>query len=102
MASVLAVGVLDDWNGLGQDIILFLIGTVLVIMWLVSIAAVWGATRSVVKAGATAIGGAVVLGIIASQTVLSGRVAEEIEKDHSALPAPAAVVKAEGADGEPQ
>lgn len=98
MGSALAVGVLDDWNGLGQDIILFLIGTVLVIMWLASVAGVWGATRSVVKAGATAIGGAIVLGIIASQTVLSSRVAEEIKKDHSALPA--AVVKAEGAYGE--
>jgi hypothetical protein len=97
MDSVLAVGVLEDWNGLGKDIIALLMGTVLVIMWLASVAGVWGATRSVVKAGAAAVGGAIVLGIIASQTVLSGRVAEEIEKDHSARPA--AVVKAEGVGG---
>ncbi|MFC5802594.1 hypothetical protein [Streptomyces formicae] len=91
------MGVLDDWNGLGKDIIALLVGTVLVIMWLASIAGVWGATRSVVKAGSTAIGGAIVLGIIASQTVLSNRVAEEIEKDHSALPA--ITVQVDGSGG---
>lgn len=100
METVLAAGVLDDWTGLGADIKLFLTGTVMVIMYLASIAATWGATRSVVKAGGVAVGGAIVLAIIASQVVVSGRVEEELEKDHTALPA--VVVQVEtSADGMP-
>ncbi|MFZ3562880.1 hypothetical protein ACOKM5_43895 [Streptomyces sp. BH097] len=78
-----AAGIIEDWTGLGKDVKTLLTVVVLGIIYIASIAATWAATRSMLKAGVAAVGGAMVLGIIASQTVLSSKTAEELKKDHT-------------------
>ncbi|WP_425824616.1 hypothetical protein [Streptomyces fractus] len=82
-STVLAVGIIDDASGLGKDLKTLISVVVLGIMYVLGVAATWGATRSMLKAGVAAVGGAMVLGIIASQTVLSSKTAEELKKDHT-------------------
>ncbi|WP_046507431.1 hypothetical protein [Streptomyces odonnellii] len=92
MDTSLAVGILDDVNGMGTDIKTILGSTVLIIMYLALVAGAGFTTRSILKTGVAAIGGAIVLGIVAAQTVLSSKTAEELRTDHSAA-RPAGVVR---------
>jgi hypothetical protein len=78
-----AAGILQDWTGMGKDIKTLITAVVLGIIYVGSIAATWAATRSMAKAGVAAVGGALVMGVIASQTVLSNKTAEELKKDHT-------------------
>ncbi|MFG2885742.1 hypothetical protein ACGFYV_26195 [Streptomyces sp. NPDC048297] len=81
--SLAAVGIIDDFTGLGKDIKSLLTVVVLGIIYVASVGATWAATRSMLKAGVAAAGGAVVLGIIASQVTISNKTAEEFKKDHT-------------------
>ncbi|MFF1593081.1 hypothetical protein ACFVY0_33925 [Streptomyces sp. NPDC058286] len=82
-STSLAVGILDDFTGMGKDIKTLLTVVVLGIIYVGSIGATWAATRSMLKAFVAAIGGAIVMGVIASQTVLTNKTAEELKKDHT-------------------
>lgn len=78
-----AVGIIDDLSGLGKDLKTLLTVIVLSVIYVASVSATWAATRSMLKAGVAAAGGAIVMGIIASQTVLTDKTAEELKKDHT-------------------
>ncbi|MEK0098553.1 hypothetical protein WDA79_08590 [Streptomyces sp. A475] len=78
-----AVGIIDDFTGMGKDVKSLLTVVVLGIIYVGSIGATWAATRSMLKAFVAAVGGAIVMGVIASQTVLSNKTAEELKKDHT-------------------
>ncbi|MFE5689890.1 hypothetical protein ACFVAQ_20270 [Streptomyces sp. NPDC057651] len=78
-----AVGIIDDFTGMGKDVKTLLTVVVLGIIYVGSIGATWAATRSMLKAFVAAVGGAIVMGVIASQTVLSNKTAEELKKDHT-------------------
>lgn len=78
-----AIGIIDDLSGLGKDLKTLLTVIVLGVIYVGSVGATWAATRSMLKAGVAAAGGAVVMGIIASQTVLTDKTAEELKKDHT-------------------
>lgn len=91
MHTLAAVGILDDVAGIGSTIKVLLAGTVMVIMYLAAVAATGFTTRSMLKTGAVAVGGALVLGIVASQTILSNKTADELKKDHSTGAAPTTV-----------
>ncbi|MFG7941237.1 MULTISPECIES: hypothetical protein [Streptomyces] len=94
----LAVSILEDATGLGSDLKSFMQVTVLGILYLALVISVGVATRSVLKTGVAALGGAVFWGIVAAQDVLSDKTKEEFEKDHSA-PAVVRVVDVPGAAG---
>lgn len=97
MDVMLAVGILDDAKGLGEDLEVLMKGTVLVVMYLAMVVMTAMATNgSVVKTLVAAVGGAVLLGIVLSQASLSSKTQEEVEKDHSA---PAPVVRVVPAPG---
>ncbi|MGW6362212.1 hypothetical protein ACWFR5_45375 [Streptomyces sp. NPDC055092] len=78
-----AVGIIDDFTGMGNDVKTLLTVVVLGIIYVGSIGATWAATRSMLKAFVAAVGGAIVMGVVASQTVLSNKTAEELKKDHT-------------------
>ncbi|WUW19303.1 hypothetical protein OG521_00290 [Streptomyces sp. NBC_01463] len=78
-----AVGILDDWTAMGKDVKTLITVVVLGIIYVGSVGATWAASRSMLKAFVAAVGGAVVMGVIASQTVLSTKTAEELKKDHT-------------------
>ncbi|MFE6894791.1 hypothetical protein [Streptomyces sp. NPDC057694] len=78
-----APGIIEDFTGLGKDVKTLITVVVLGIIYVGSIGATWAATRSMLKAGVAAVGGAIVMGVIASQTVLSDKTAEELKKDHT-------------------
>ncbi|MYS39644.1 hypothetical protein K388_06956 [Streptomyces sp. KhCrAH-43] len=81
--STLAVGILDDWTALGKDVRVLITVVVLGTIYVAAVAVTWSTSRSVVKAAVAAVGGALVLGVIASQPAISGKTAEEIKKDHT-------------------
>ncbi|MFF9569973.1 hypothetical protein [Streptomyces sp. NPDC014685] len=111
--SMAAVGIIDDLAGLGKDVKSLLTAVVLGIIYVCSVGATWATTRSMLKAGVAAAGGAVVLGIIASQMTISNKTAEEFKKDHTVgqgvvrvtsaaqLPGPVAPSAGSGRPGRP-
>ncbi|MCX4399934.1 hypothetical protein OG887_44595 (plasmid) [Streptomyces sp. NBC_00053] len=82
-STSLAAGIINDLTGLGKDLKTLLTVVVLGIIYVASVGATWAATRSMLKAGVAAAGGAVVMGIIASQATITDKTAEEFEKDHT-------------------
>lgn len=83
-------GAISDANTLVTQLKNFFLVGVLGLMYVVSIAYVWGQTKSVLKAGVAAIGGAVVLAIVVNMTVVRDRIGEDI-KSPGGNAAPAAV-----------
>ncbi|MFB8031741.1 hypothetical protein ACFC5Z_02040 [Streptomyces sp. NPDC056004] len=81
--SLAAAGIIGDLTGLGKDVKTLLTVVVLGIIYVGSVGATWAATRSMLKAGVAAAGGAIVMGIIASQATITNKTAEEFEKDHT-------------------
>ncbi|RII06952.1 hypothetical protein DSC45_34560 [Streptomyces sp. YIM 130001] len=84
MDVVLAAPILDEWTALGKDLITFLTAVVMVVAYLASVAATYFTTRSPLKTGVAAVAGAIVLGIIASQTLLSKQTEEQIDQNNAA------------------
>ncbi|MFF1400037.1 hypothetical protein ACFVZD_40405, partial [Streptomyces sp. NPDC058287] len=78
-----AVGIIDDFTGLGKDVKTLLTVVVLGIIYVASVGATWASTRSMLKASVAAVGGAIVMGVIASQMTISNKAAEELKKDHT-------------------
>ncbi|MEU7205420.1 hypothetical protein [Streptomyces sp. NPDC045470] len=72
-------GILDDAETLGTRIKTLLVGVVLGVMYLVSVAMTWGQTKSVLKTVVVAVGGAAVLAIVANVTVLRDKIGEDIK-----------------------
>ncbi|WP_149563846.1 MULTISPECIES: hypothetical protein [Streptomyces] len=99
--NALAVSILEDATGLGSDLKTFMQVTVLGILYVALVISVGIATRSVLKTGVAALGGAIFLGIVAAQSVLSDKTKEEFERDHSARPAVVRIADAPGVDGRP-
>ncbi|MFI9082073.1 hypothetical protein ACIGW8_37560 [Streptomyces sioyaensis] len=83
-------GAISDANSLVSQLKNFFLVGVLGLMYVVSIAFVWGQTKSVLKAGVAAIGGAVVLAVVVNMTVLRDKIGEDIKNPGGAA-APAAV-----------
>lgn len=83
-------GAISDANSIVTQLKTFFLVGVLGLMYVVSIAFVWGQTKSVLKAGVAAIGGAVVLAIVVNMTVLRDKIGEDIKNPGGAA-APAAV-----------
>ncbi|MCB5910398.1 hypothetical protein [Streptomyces pinistramenti] len=77
-------GVIADANSLVSQLKNFFLVGVLGLMYVVSIAWVWGQTKSVLKAGVAAIGGAVVLAIVVNMAVLRDKIGEDIKNPSSA------------------
>ncbi|MFI8930619.1 hypothetical protein ACIG3E_23440 [Streptomyces sp. NPDC053474] len=89
-----AAGIIDDFAGLGGDIKTLLASVVLGIMYLCLVIMTGFTSRSFLKTLVAAVGGGIVLGVVASQTVLSSKTSEELKKNHTVgAPAPAAVVR---------
>ncbi|MFJ9855345.1 hypothetical protein [Streptomyces sp. NPDC101150] len=72
-------GAISDANSLVTQLKNFLLVGVLGLMYVGSIVLVWGQTKSVMKAGVAAIGGAVVLAIVVNMTVLRDKIGEDIK-----------------------
>ncbi|MYT31291.1 MULTISPECIES: hypothetical protein [unclassified Streptomyces] len=83
-------GAISDANSIVTQLKNFFLVGVLGLMHVVSIALVWGQTKSVMKAAVAAIGGAVVMAIVVNMTALRDKVGEDI-KNPSGNAAPAAV-----------
>lgn len=83
-------GAISDANALVSQLKNFVLVGVLGLMYVISIAYVWGQTKSVLKAGVAAIGGAVVLAIVVNMTVVRDKIGEDI-KSPGGNAAPAAV-----------
>ena len=86
-------GILTDANTLGEGIRLLLTGVVMLIMGSASVIATYGRTQSPLKATVAGLGAGVVLGIVASMTVLSDNTADTIENPstmRTVQPTPAA------------
>ncbi|MFG3134294.1 hypothetical protein ACGFZU_42245 [Streptomyces tendae] len=81
--SLAAPGIIEDFTGLGTDLKTLLTVVVLGVIYVASVGATWTATRSMLKAGVAAAGGAIVMGIIAAQMTISDKTAEELKKDHT-------------------
>ncbi|TSB31993.1 hypothetical protein [Streptomyces benahoarensis] len=84
-------GAISDANSLVSQLKDFFLVGVLGLMYVVSIAFVWGQTKSVLKAGVAAIGGAVVLAIVVNMTVLRDKIGEDIKNPSGGTAAPVAV-----------
>ncbi|KIZ15671.1 hypothetical protein [Streptomyces natalensis] len=72
-------GAISDANSLVTQIQNFFLVGVLGLMYTVSIAYVWGQTKSVLKAGVAAIGGAVVMAIVFNMTSVRDKIGEDIK-----------------------
>ncbi|MCF3143648.1 hypothetical protein [Streptomyces platensis] len=83
-------GAISDANSIVSQLKTFFLVGVLGLMYVVSIAFVWGQTKSVLKAGVAAIGGAVVLAIVVNMASVRDKIGEDI-KNPSGAAAPAAV-----------
>ncbi|MEW1678482.1 hypothetical protein AB0O47_35350 [Streptomyces noursei] len=83
-------GAISDANALVSQLKNFFLVGVLGLMYVVSIAYVWGQTKSVLKAGVAAIGGAVVLAIVVNMTSVRDKIGEDLKSPGSNA-APAAV-----------
>ncbi|MFE6153667.1 hypothetical protein [Streptomyces sp. NPDC057889] len=86
-----AVGIIEDLTGMGKDVKTLLTVVVLGIIYVGSVGATWASTRSMLKAGVAAVGGAIVMGVIASQMTISNKAAEELKKDHTVGQGPSVV-----------
>lgn len=82
-------GAISDANSIVSQLKTFFLVGVLGLMYVVSIAFVWGQTKSVLKAGVAAIGGAVVLAVVVNMAVLRDKIGEDI-KNPGGTAAPAA------------
>lgn len=83
-------GAISDATTLVTQLKTFFLVGVLGLMYVVSIAFVWGQTKSVLKAGVAAIGGAVVLAIVVNMAVLRDKIGDDI-KNPGGTAAPAAI-----------
>lgn len=83
-------GAISDANSLVTQLKNFVLVGVLGLMYVISIAYVWGQTKSVLKAGVAAIGGAAVLAIVVNMTSVRDKIGEDIKSPESNA-APAAV-----------
>ncbi|MFJ5680304.1 hypothetical protein [Streptomyces sp. NPDC093097] len=92
-------GIISDANNLASQLKTLLIVGVLGCMYLVSVAVVWGQTKSVLKAAVAAVGGAVVMALVVNMTALRDKVGEDIKNSGSASSAhaPAQIVDRLGA-----
>ncbi|GAB7035995.1 hypothetical protein AB0G35_23960 [Streptomyces sp. NPDC021749] len=72
-------GAISDATTLVNQLKTFFLVGVLGLMYVVFIVFVWGQTKSVLKAGIAAIGGAVVLAIVANMTVLRDKIGEDLK-----------------------
>ncbi|MFE4019281.1 hypothetical protein ACFXPZ_17990 [Streptomyces sp. NPDC059101] len=90
-------GIISDANNLANQLKTLLIVGVLGCMYLVSVAVIWGQTKSVLKAAVAALGGAVVMALVVNMTALRDKVGEDIKSGSSSAHAPAQVVDRLGA-----
>ncbi|MEV0604657.1 hypothetical protein AB0I82_35905 [Streptomyces sp. NPDC050315] len=90
-------GIFDDATALGQQAITFLKVIVLGGMYLMSIAWVWGQTKSIVKAAVAALGGAAVLALVWNMTAVRDKIGEDLKNPGAA---PTAVVRVVDLDAE--
>ncbi|UQA97505.1 hypothetical protein [Streptomyces halobius] len=72
-------GAISDANTLVSQLKNFFLVGVLGLMYVVSIAFVWGQTKSVMKAAVAAIGGAVVLAIVVNMASVRDKIGEDIK-----------------------
>ncbi|MFF0629768.1 hypothetical protein [Streptomyces sp. NPDC004296] len=86
-------GIISDANNLASQLKTLLIVGVLGCMYLVSVAVIWGQTKSVLKAAIAALGGAVVMALVVNMSSLRDKVGEDIKgSGSSSAHAPAQVV----------
>ncbi|MEU6332072.1 hypothetical protein ABZ851_33170 [Streptomyces sp. NPDC047049] len=90
MNFVQMAGAISDANTLVNQLKTFFLVGVLGLMYVISIAYVWGQTKSVLKAGVAAIGGAVVLAIVVNMTSVRDKIGEDI-KNPGGTAAPASI-----------
>ncbi|MFF8790792.1 hypothetical protein [Streptomyces sp. NPDC015125] len=79
MNGLQMAGIISDANSLAGQIKQLLLVGVLGCMYVGFVAVVWGQTKSVLKAAVAAIGGAVVMAIVANMTVLRDKVGEDLK-----------------------
>ncbi|MFE1776397.1 hypothetical protein [Streptomyces sp. NPDC059008] len=83
-------GAISDFNSLTSQLKTAALVGVLGLMYVLSVASVWHQTKSVLKAAAAAIGGAVVMAIVVNMAVLRDKIGEDL-KNPGGTAAPAAV-----------
>lgn len=77
---LLTVPVLDNLEAQGEQLRTILLTTVLGLMYVGIVIVTLTVTKSFLKGAAAAVGGAVVVGIVLAQVVLSEQTAEQIEQ----------------------